>query len=88
MRETAARSSCPVIRLSFAGAIRIVLQSAAAIRVAAPRRRWTLRYAAMDRLAMRPNPYRPGRVEPRLVKRDKNKYAYLRTSRAEVRKRA
>jgi hypothetical protein len=88
MRETATRSSCPVIRLSFAGAIRIVLQSAATIRVAAPRRRWTLRYAAMDRLAMRPNPYRPGRIEPRLVKREKNNYAYLRTSRAEARKRA
>ena len=88
MNETAARARYPVLRLSFAIAIKIVLQSAPTIRAAPPPRRWILVTVAMDRLAKRPNADRSGRIEPRLVKRERNNYAYLRTSRAEARKAA
>ena len=38
------------------------------------------------RIARHLNPYRPGRHEPRLIKRELVRYGYLRTSREKARK--
>ncbi len=86
MHETAQQSPQPVVRLSFAGAIKTVLQSAATIRCAPLRRQRGFVVEAMQRLAQLPNEDRPNRIEPRLLKRERNAFAYLRTSRAEARK--
>jgi hypothetical protein len=86
MHETAQTCKCSLDRLSFAAAIKTVLQTKHAGPFNPNRHRGLSWNAALKRLALRTNRFRPGRIEPRLVKRDKVRYGYLRTSRADARK--
>ena len=73
-------------RLIAAGAVRTVLAFSTALRQADPAQRWLLYARMLRQIARRRNPYRPGRSEPRLIKRDPVRYNYLRIPRDEARR--
>jgi hypothetical protein len=86
MNETSERCRCLLPRLSFAAAIKSALQNDGGLPGRSPSRQRCNRLLVLNRLAIRLNPDRPGRIEPRLIKRDLVRYPYLRTSRADARK--
>jgi len=85
MHQAARAAGLPADRLSFVGAARTVLAFSAALRTASPARRPAVYAAMLRHVARRPNRRRPGRVEPRLLKREPVRFAYLRISRAKAR---
>ena len=68
-------------RISFAGAIKTALAYSAALRNASQLRRELLYNEMLRSIAHRTNRYRPGRIEPRLIKRQRKRYGFLKTSR-------
>ena len=77
MHQAAQENGVPVDRISFAGAIKAALTFSAALRHAAPADRPAVYRRLLATIARHRNPLRPGRVEPRLVKRDPVRYCFL-----------
>ena len=63
-----------------------MLAFSTALRHTDPARRRLLYAQMLRQIARRRNPYRPGRAEPRLIKRDPVRYNYLRIPRDEARR--
>jgi len=85
IHQAAGQTATPANRISFADAVKTVLAFSATLRYADPRRRPILYRFMLGQIARRRNRYRPGRVEPRLVKREPVRFAYLRIPRDEAR---
>jgi len=85
IHQAAEAAQTPSDRISFADAIKAVLAFSATLRYADPLRRPILYRFMLGQIARRRNRYRPGRVEPRLVKREPVRFAYLRIPRDEAR---
>lgn len=86
MHEAGEVVEVPVERISFKGTIQTVIAHADRLRNATPHQR-PYRYRAMlCRIAKHRNRHRPGRHEPRLIKRETVRFGYLRTSRKEARR--
>ena len=83
--EAVEGTDIPVDRISFAATVKSVLAFSPRLRAASPRKRVRLYQAMLERIARHRNPHRPGRHEPRMVKRDRKRYPTLRTSREEAR---
>ena len=85
IHQAAAHADVPADRISFAGAIKIVLACSRWFGIIGDARRKALYDRMLAAIARQTNRYRPGRVEPRLIKRELARFAYLRTSRQEAR---
>jgi len=85
IHQAARQTRTPSDRISFTGAVQTVLAFSTALRHADPARRRLLYAHMLRQIARRHNPYRPGRTEPRLIKRDPVRYDYLRIPRDEAR---
>lgn len=77
IHQAAQAAGVPVDRISFAGAIKAVLAFSTALRHAPPANRPAVYGRLLATIAGHRNPLRPGRVEPRLVKRDPVGYCFL-----------
>lgn len=86
MHEAGEVADVPVERISFKGAIQTVRAHAPRLRGASERQRPCIYRAILRRIAQHRNPDRPGRHEPRLIKRDPARFGYLKTSREEARR--
>jgi hypothetical protein len=73
------------LRISFVFALRAILSFSPALGIEPP---WKLRaiyHAMLDEIAAHTVPFRPGRNEPRMIRRDRKHYPMLTTTRAEWR---
>jgi len=77
IHQAAHAADTPPDRISFADAIKAVLAFSAALRQTPPGRREHLYAFMLRHIARRSNRHRPGRVEPRLVKRDPVRFCFL-----------
>jgi hypothetical protein len=86
--QAAGRGEVPLERISFKGTLDALRQYTQALSRARTRKQWReLWDGLLQTLAADLVPERPGRREPRAVKRKKNKYARLNTSRKKYRDR-
>lgn len=69
-------------RISFSSAIKMILAYSLPLRMAQPLERQEVYAQMLSDIARCRNPARPGRVEPRLIKRDGKKYPGLKIPRA------
>ena len=69
-------------RITFASAIKMVLAYSLPLRIARPRQRRQIYAQMLSDIARCCNPVRPGRVEPRRVKRNGKQYPWLNIPRA------
>ncbi len=88
IHQAAAKTKTPPARISFAAAITAVLAFSASLRNSDSTERRTVYQRMLDCIARRVNPWRPGRSEPRLIKRDRRRYGYLKVPRDKARKEA
>jgi len=77
IHQAAQETGTPAARISFTGAVQTVLAFSGALRYAPPAARPALYRRMLQAIARHVNPHRPGRVEPRLVKRDPVGYCFL-----------
>jgi len=86
IHQAAQQTDTPADRISFSGAIKTVLVFSTMLRLAGTSKRRQL-YAQMLRHIARNRNHHPfNRMEPRLVKREHRRYAFLQTKRAKARK--
>ena len=88
IHQAANETGAPAGRISFAGAIKTVLAYSGPLRDAAPLRREQLYCQMLRNIARNRNRDRPGRIEPRLLKRQTRRYGFLKTTREEARSNA
>ena len=86
IHQAAEQTDTPADRISFSGAIKTVLAFSAMLRFVSPSKRRQLYIQMLRHIASRRNHHPFNRVEPRLVKRDRRRYAFLQTTRAKARK--
>jgi hypothetical protein len=77
IHQAAQATGTPAARISFTGAVQTVLAFSGALRYAPPAARRVIYSRMLHAIARHVNPYRPGRIEPRLVKRDPVGYCFL-----------
>ena len=82
IHQAAEQSHTPADRVSFASAIKMVLAYSLPLRMAQPRQRRTIYGRMLSDIAHCRNPARPGRVEPRRIKRNNKEYPWLNIPRA------
>jgi hypothetical protein len=68
-------------RISFAGAIKQILAFSTLLRLTPVGHRPAIYSKMLRAIARQANPPRPGRIEPRLVKRDRRRYGFLKEPR-------
>ena len=85
IHEAAEQTDTPSQAISFAGAVKTILVFSATLAAADNSEREDIRYAMLNRIACQRNHHPPGRVEPRLVKRDLHRYGSLKIPRAQAR---
>ena len=88
IHQAADQTDSPADRISFAGAIKTVLAYSGPLRDATPSRRDELYRQMLGNIARNRNRDRPGRIEPRLIKRETRRYGFLKTTREEARSNA
>lgn len=88
IHQAAHATGTPADRISFAGTLKIILTFSTALRTARPAQRPKVYHRMLRYVARQKNPYRPNRIEPRLVKRQTRRYGFLKISRQEARKSA
>jgi hypothetical protein len=88
IHQAAALTHTPAHRISFLGAIHITLAFCPVLRAAAPPDHPAIYRRMLRSIARHTNPYRPGRIEPRLLKRQTRRYGFLKTSREKARQSA
>jgi hypothetical protein len=82
IHQAAKQNHTPADRISFASAIKMVLAYSLPLRMARPRQRRKIYAQMLSDIARCRNPVRPGRVEPRRVKRNCKEYPWLSIPRA------
>lgn len=85
MLEAAAANGQDPLRLSFVHALRAIVAFSPALATSPPWKLLRIYEAMLFEIAAHRVPYRPGRLEPRAVRREKKHYPRLRTTRAEWR---
>jgi hypothetical protein len=85
IHQAAQQTRTPADRISFADAVRAILAFSSPLRVAPPTRRPAIYCSMLRNIARQRNPYRPGRTEPRLIKRDPKRYGFLKIPRQQAR---
>jgi hypothetical protein len=85
IHEAAHRADVPAEKISFAGAIKVVLAFSHTLACVAGPRRQKLYRMMLDCIARWQNHHPRGRSEPRAVKRDRRRYRFLKESREEAR---
>lgn len=88
IHQAAELTDTPAHRISFAGAIQAALAFSTALRNVPPPQRRSMYHRMLRHIACHINPRRPGRIEPRLIKRQKRRYGFLKTSREKARQNA
>jgi hypothetical protein len=83
--EAAGKHGLQPVRISFVNATRAVVNFAAAMASAPVRTLPTLYDAMLTEVASNTVPHRPDRIEPRALRREKNNYPALRSTRADWR---
>jgi hypothetical protein len=82
IHQAAKQDDAPPDRISFASAVKMVLAYSLPLRLARSRQRQQMYARMLSDIARCRNPVRPGRVEPRRVKRLGKQYPWLRIPRA------
>ena len=82
IHQAAKKNEALLDRISFAGAVKIVLAYSLPLRLAGSAQRQTIYARMLREIARCRNPLRPGRVEPRMVKRNRTYYPHLKIPRA------
>jgi hypothetical protein len=77
IHQAAQQNRVPANRISFATAIKMILAYSLSLRMAHPTQRQKMYHQMLHDIARHCNPLRPGRVEPRRVKRNDGHYPYL-----------
>ncbi|MCX5685326.1 MAG: IS4 family transposase [Planctomycetota bacterium] len=77
IHQAARQAGTPAARISFTGTVQTVLAFSGALRYTPPAVRPATYRRMLQAIARNVNPCRPGRVEPRLVKRDPVQYCFL-----------
>lgn len=85
MHEAATQTDTPVERISFAGAVKTILAFSQAMRQTSPSQRRALYQTMLQHIADHQNHHPFDRVEPRLLKRETARFAYLREPRWKAR---
>ena len=85
IHQTAQQTHKPAERLSFLGAVRTVLAFSLPLQTSNPTERRKVYTAMLHHIASQTNPYRPDRIEPRLVKRQTRKFGFLKVPRDQAR---
>jgi len=85
IHQAAAATGVDADRISFTDAARVILAFSVALRALRGRERDTLYMHMLDYVAIHTNPRRPGRIEPRLIKRERRKYGFLKEPREKAR---
>jgi len=85
IHQAAKRTETPADRISFAGAIKTILAFSSRLQTTEGAARIRLYNRMLDHVASNTNLYRPGRVEPRLVKRDSRRFGFLKIPRQQAR---
>ncbi len=85
IQQAAKRTETSADRISFAGAIKTILAFSSRLQTAEGAARIRLYNRMLDHVAGNTNLYRPGRVEPRLVKRDSRRFGSLKIPRQQAR---
>jgi len=75
-------------RISFLGAVRSVLAFSFQLQTPDPTERHSAYIAMLYHIASQTNPRRPNRIEPRLIKRQKRRFGFLKMPRDKARRRA
>ena len=86
IHQAATKTKTPPARISFAGAMTAVLAFSGPLRNSDSTERRAVYKRMLDCIGRRVNPWRPGRIEPRLIKRDSRRYGYLKVPRDKARK--
>jgi len=86
--QAAVRSGVQPDRISFADTVKVILAFSIPLRGLRGRQRRHMYLRMLAYVAIHLNPRRPGRIEPRLVKRERRRYAFLKEPRAIARLRA
>jgi hypothetical protein len=86
IHQAAATADAPADRISFTAALQITLAFSPVLRAARPHQRSNIYRRMLRNIARCTNPSRPGRIEPRLIKRQTRRYGFLKTSRATARR--
>jgi hypothetical protein len=87
IHQAAMQTDTPSDRISFASAIKMVLAYSLPLRLASPSQRRRVYAQMLSDIGRCRNPVRPGRVEPRRVKRYGKQYPWLNVPRALARER-
>lgn len=87
IHQAAKQEQAPVNQISFASAIKMVLSYSLLLRIARPKQRRKVYAQMLSDIARCTNPIRPGRVEPRRVKRNSKHYPWMAIPRAQARER-
>jgi hypothetical protein len=87
IHQAAAHAEVEPDRISFAGAVKVILAFSIPLRGLRGVERRHMYARMLDYVAIHINPRRPHRIEPRLVKRELRRYAFLKEPRAIARSR-
>jgi len=85
IHQAANQTGTPADRISFVGAIQTVLAFRPVLRAAPPIQRRQRYRLMLQHIAHHTHPHRPGRTEPRLVKRGLRRYGFLKIPRDQAR---
>jgi len=81
IHQAARQTDTRADRISFAGAIKAILSFSNSLRVTSGPQRAEIYHRMLDHIASYTNLDRPGRTEPRLIKRPRRRYRDLKTTR-------
>lgn len=86
IHQAAEQTDTQADRISFSGAVKTVLAFSTTLRLADPDKRPQLYAQMLHHIASNINHHPFNRIEPRLVKRERRRYALLKTTRTKARK--
>jgi len=86
IHQAATLTRTPAERISFAGTLKIILTFSPILQIVNSTQRPGIYRRMLYAIALQRNPDRPGRIEPRLIKRQTKRYGFLKTTRQEARK--
>lgn len=85
IHDAAAQADVPVDRIGFKDAVRIIIAYSTPLRGLGGLQRQYVYTRMLTAITMHTNPRRPGRNEPRLVKREQRRYGFLKEPREQAR---
>ena len=85
IHQAAAQTGVDADRISFADTVKVILAFSTILAGLRGRERRYVYSRMLDYVAVYTNPRRPGRTEPRLIKRERKRYGFLRQSREKAR---